>query len=144
MIFTQLYQTGLWFEKIILFVVGLCHRGRRWRNPNWSTTPRPRAPPLTSPCPSTTKVATNVRNDDLLDLLFILQCLLHIFSDLSVQYPKVNSLSLLIWTNTPWSLVANKAICYKEDAEYSIVDKDNAGCRLYSACCVVATEMLSR
>ena len=67
-----------------------------------------------------------------------------VISQCNIDGSKVNSLSLLIWANTPWSLVANKAICYKEDAEYSIVDKDNAGCRLYSACCVVATEMLSR
>ena len=57
---------------------------------------------------------------------------------------EVKTVSLLIWTTTPWSLVANKAICYKGDAEYSIVDTGNAGCRLYAACCVVATDMLSR
>ena len=54
-------------------------------------TPRTRAPPPTSPSPSTTKVATNVRNDDLLDLLFILQYPLHNFSDLSVQYRRLQS-----------------------------------------------------
>ena len=30
-------------------------------------------------------------------------------------------LSLVIWTTTPWSLAANRAICYKPDAEYAIV-----------------------
>ena len=37
------------------------------------------------------RVETNVRNDDLLDLLFILQYLLHNFSDISVQYRRLQS-----------------------------------------------------
>ena len=75
---------------------------------------------------------------------FSILSIISVISQCNIGGSKVNSLSLLIWTTTPWSLVANKAICYKEDAEYSIVDTGNAGCRLYAACCVVATDMLSR
>ena len=67
-----------------------------------------------------------------------------VISQCNIDGAKVMTVSLLIWTTTPWSLVANKAICFREDAEYSIVDTGNAGCRLYAACCIVATEMLSR
>ena len=67
-----------------------------------------------------------------------------VISQCNVDGSKVMNVSLLIWTTTPWSLVANKAICYRGDAEYSIVDTGNAGCRLYASCCVVATDLLSR
>ena len=69
---------------------------------------------------------------------FSILSIISVISLCNIGGSKVNSLSLLIWTTTPWSLVANKAICFKEDAEYSIVDTGNAGCRLYAACCVVA------
>ena len=32
---------------------------------------------------------------------------------------------LLVWTTTPWTLVANKAICVKSDAIYSVVKMGN-------------------
>ena len=92
---------------------------------------------------------TNVR-ERVNQIVIILGTLLFLKFDISVisqsniDGSKVKTVSLLIWTTTPWSLVANKAICYKGDAEYSIVDTGNAGSRLYAACCVVATDMLSR
>ena len=35
------------------------------------------------------------------------------------------SLYLLSWTTTPWSLAANRAIAFKEDAFYVIVQDEN-------------------
>lgn len=35
------------------------------------------------------------------------------------------SLYLLSWTTTPWSLAANRAIAFKEDALYDIVQDEN-------------------
>ncbi len=31
---------------------------------------------------------------------------------------------LVAWTTTPWSIVANKAICYNKEADYSVVERD--------------------
>ena len=62
-----------------------------------------------------------------------------VISQCNVDNAKVKSVSLLIWTTTPWSLVANKAVCYRGDAEYSLLEAGAAGVYL-----VVATEMLAR
>jgi len=44
---------------------------------------------------------------------------------------------LLIWTTTPWTLVANKAVCVKADASYVIV---KSGKHLY----IVAKDLIDR
>lgn len=41
------------------------------------------------------------------------------------------SLSAIIWTTTPWTLVANRAICYNPQLKYSIVTLSNMGEELY-------------
>ncbi|KOB62045.1 Isoleucyl-tRNA synthetase, mitochondrial, partial [Operophtera brumata] len=40
-------------------------------------------------------------------------------------------LSAIIWTTTPWTLVANRAICYNPQLKYSIVTLSNMGKELY-------------
>lgn len=37
----------------------------------------------------------------------------------------VSACSLLIWTTTPWSLVANRAVCVKSDARYCLVKAED-------------------
>ncbi|RAL58900.1 hypothetical protein DID88_009320 [Monilinia fructigena] len=39
--------------------------------------------------------------------------------------PNLNKLSALIWTTTPWTLPANRAIAFHQDLDYSIVQCDN-------------------
>jgi isoleucyl-tRNA synthetase len=41
--------------------------------------------------------------------------------------PDISNLSALIWTTTPWTLPANKAIAYNKDIDYSLIkcDKDH-------------------
>lgn len=41
------------------------------------------------------------------------------------------SLSAVIWTTTPWTLVANRAVCYNPQLKYSIVTLSNMGQELY-------------
>ncbi len=55
----------------------------------------------------------------------------HVASDTSKK------VYLLIWTTTPWSLVANRAVCYNQNATYCLVE---AGGDIY----VVAKERLLR
>ncbi|KAI5951093.1 ISM1 [Candida jiufengensis] len=38
---------------------------------------------------------------------------------------KDKTVNLLIWTSTPWTIPANKAICVNEDFTYSLIEKDN-------------------
>lgn len=45
-------------------------------------------------------------------------------SDLFAGYDKV---SLLIWTSTPWTLPANKAICVHKDIEYTLIKHKESG-----------------
>ncbi|TRY66923.1 hypothetical protein TCAL_08039 [Tigriopus californicus] len=39
----------------------------------------------------------------------------------SCRQLSIDSGSLLIWTTTPWSIVANRAVCVKSDAEYCLI-----------------------
>ena len=57
----------------------------------------------------------------------------------AVNIPKAEDerLFLLIWTTTPWTLVANKAVCVKADACYVVVKHDKS---LY----IVAKDLLSK
>ena len=39
----------------------------------------------------------------------------------NVKFPNVSDVSAIIWTTTPWTLPANRAIAFHKDLEYSIV-----------------------
>ncbi|KAB8290372.1 hypothetical protein EYC80_010805 [Monilinia laxa] len=45
--------------------------------------------------------------------------------ELKHSIPSLNKLSALIWTTTPWTLPANRAIAFHQDLNYSIVQCDN-------------------
>ena len=45
---------------------------------------------------------------------------------------------LLIWTTTPWSLVANRAICFDPDSEYAVIEMQDGG----KDCYIVAYPLL--
>lgn len=55
----------------------------------------------------------------------------HVSKTCHVKFPIVSEghlkgMNLLIWTTTPWTLLANKAICYNPELKYIIVEnKDN-------------------
>lgn len=42
-------------------------------------------------------------------------------------FPNYNKVSLLIWTSTPWTLPANKAICVHKDIEYTLIRSKETG-----------------
>ena len=46
---------------------------------------------------------------------------------LNSKYVKPDRLSALIWTTTPWTLPANKAIAVKDDIKYCVVEVDHGG-----------------
>lgn len=48
----------------------------------------------------------------------------NLLSDVNNNLKNCN-ISLLIWTSTPWTLVANKAICFNEDFEYTFIANEN-------------------
>jgi isoleucyl-tRNA synthetase len=37
------------------------------------------------------------------------------------------SVSLLVWTTTPWTIPANKAVCVHPKARYCVVHRQNSG-----------------
>ena len=49
---------------------------------------------------------------------------------------------LLAWTTTPWSLTANKAICFNPEAEYVIVRKASGSSEVGEAECYVVSKTL--
>ena len=53
-------------------------------------------------------------------------------ANLPAGHRKASNLSALIWTTTPWTIPANRAIGYNEDLEYAIVE-DGSGERLLLA-----------
>ncbi|PVH17580.1 isoleucine-tRNA ligase [Candidozyma duobushaemuli] len=42
-------------------------------------------------------------------------------------FPGYKKVSLLIWTSTPWTLPANKAICVNKDIEYTLIKNTGSG-----------------
>lgn len=59
------------------------------------------------------------------------------FPILKTDIEALNDASIVIWTTTPWTLPANRAISYSEDAKYSILEIES-GRKV-----VVATKMMS-
>ena len=60
-----------------------------------------------------------------------------IFADFTVSGGELDGAKAVIWTTTPWTIPANRAVCIGNDVEYSLVtDKD--GSRL-----ILATERLA-
>ena len=47
------------------------------------------------------------------------------------------SISCLIWTTTPWTLVANRAICFNENLTYSLIQLEND-------CIIAANDLLDQ
>lgn len=47
--------------------------------------------------------------------------------DLPLETPSGADVYLLIWTTTPWSLAANRAVCYNPDLEYCFVRHPSSG-----------------
>ncbi|KAK6200234.1 isoleucine-tRNA ligase [Scheffersomyces amazonensis] len=51
--------------------------------------------------------------------------LVNVPSHLVARLPQHTNLKLLIWTSTPWTIPANKAVCVNESLEYTVIASDS-------------------
>jgi len=69
-----------------------------------------------------------------------------IYAGFKVKSSKINALKdteIIIWTTTPWTIPANKALAYNKDLEYSIIKIKKSSLDFDNKTIVIATKLLN-
>ncbi len=69
-----------------------------------------------------------------------------VYVGFKVKTSKINSLKnteIIIWTTTPWTIPANKALAYNKNLDYSIVEINSASKNFDNKKIVIATKLLN-
>jgi len=60
------------------------------------------------------------------------------------KVPILKDCEVIIWTTTPWTIPANKALAYNKDLDYSIIEINTESKDFYSKRVVIATRLLDQ
>jgi len=70
-----------------------------------------------------------------------------VYVGFKVKNSKINLLKdaeIIIWTTTPWTIPANKALAYNKNLDYSIIEINSASGNFNNKKIVIATQLLDR
>ena len=70
-----------------------------------------------------------------------------VYVGFKVKTSKINLLKdaeIIIWTTTPWTIPANKALAYNKDLDYSIIEINSASENFDNKKIVIATQLLDQ